>query len=45
MRYKAGRTEVVNPGMDSKEWKKAPEGKITYQRWKEFYQPINTTVK
>ncbi len=45
MRYKAGKTEVVNPGIESKEWEKAPEGKITHQRWKEFYQPINTTFK
>ena len=45
MRYKAGHTDVIDPDINSKEWEKAPEGKITHQRWKEFYQPINATFK
>ena len=45
MRYKVGKTEVINPSINSPEWDKAQEGQIAHQRWKEFYQPINTTFK
>lgn len=45
MRYKAGKTEIINPSLNSEEWNRADEGRLTYQRWEEFKQPINTTFK
>ena len=45
MRYKVNKTSVVNPDINSSEWDKAEVGHLTKQRWKEFFQPINTTFK
>jgi len=45
MRYKVGKTDVIDPPANSSEWENANEGKVDIQRWKEFYQPINTTFK
>ncbi len=45
MRYKAEKTSIINPDINSKEWDKAQVGRISSQRWKEFYEPINTTFK
>ncbi|MBE7019914.1 MAG: hypothetical protein E7411_00570 [Ruminococcaceae bacterium] len=45
MRYKVNKTSVVNPDINSSEWDKAEVGHLTKQRWKEFFQPINTSFK
>ena len=45
MCYKAGKTNVDNPCINSPEWEKADTGKISVQKWSDFYQPINTTFK
>lgn len=45
MRYKAGKTNINDPCIGSSEWDKAEEGKISMQRWTEFYQPVSTTFK
>lgn len=36
MRYKAGKTDIINPGIASPEWEKAQPGKITDGPWSGF---------
>lgn len=45
MKYKVTETAVIDPDVNSTEWDKAKIGKIEVQRWKDFYEPINTTFK
>jgi len=45
MRYNVFSTDVINPGIASPEWQKAEEGKLSFQQWKEFYQPIDVTFR
>jgi len=45
MKYKVCKTNVINPGIDSEEWKKANVGELTFQKWKEYYQDIKTTFQ
>ena len=45
MRYKVEKTDIIDPKTDSPEWEKASWEEVKVQRWKEFYQPINTWFK
>ncbi len=45
MRYIIEKTNVIDPDISSDEWDKAQVGNITFQRWQEFHQDINTTFK
>ena len=45
MRYKILKTNITDPSVTSPEWEKANVGRIEFQRWKEFHQPIETTFK
>ena len=45
MRYKVEKTNIIDPGIKSSEWDKAHLGHVSCQRWKEYFEPINTTFK
>lgn len=45
MRYKAGKTDLINPGIHSEEWKKTEWVTLADSRWKEFNLPIETKFK
>lgn len=45
MRYKAGKTEVINPSINSEEWDKAEWAVLTDTGWVEVKEPIETKFK
>ena len=45
MRYKAEKTNIIDPCISSMEWDRAFAGSVSCQRWKEYYEPINTSFK
>ncbi len=45
MRYKAVKTEVVDPSICSPEWEKATEGVVGVDRWKEYLPSPATSFK
>ncbi|MBQ3124237.1 MAG: carbohydrate-binding family 9-like protein [Clostridia bacterium] len=45
MRYKAGKTDVINPDIHSAEWEKAEWAELTDTGWVKVDTPINTKFK
>lgn len=45
MRYKAGKTEIINPDINSSEWEKAEWAELTDTGWVEVKEPIETKFK
>ena len=45
MRYKAGKTEVINPDINSAEWENAEWAMLTDTGWVEVKEPIETKFK
>ncbi len=45
VRYTVAATDIIDPGINSEEWSKAKTEALTFQPWKDFYQPINASFK
>lgn len=45
MRYKVEKTNIIDPGIKSSAWNRAHLGIVSCQRWREYFEPINTTFK